>query len=90
MSIIKDHACPRFPRGVRLQWDAVRKRHMLLFPEGALVLNTTAVAVLELCNGKRTVDAIVAELNEQYQSVSVENDVYTLLTRIAERGLLIL
>ena len=63
---------------------------MLLFPEGALVLNTTAVAVLELCNGKRTVDAIVADLNEQYQSVSVENDVYTLLTRIAERGLLIL
>lgn len=89
MNIIEDHTRLRFARGVRMRWDDVRKRHMLLFPEGALVLNPTAAAVLELCDGKRTVGAIVTELEERYQGASVGNDVRNLLARIAERGLLI-
>lgn len=89
MSTIEDHTRPRFVRGVRLQWDDIRKRHMLLFPEGALVLNPTAAAVLELCDGKRTVSAIVTELEERYQGGSVGNDLRHLLSRIAERGLLV-
>lgn len=89
MSTIEDHTRPRFVRGVRLQWDDIRKRHMLLFPEGALVLNPTAAAVLELCDGKRTVSAIVTELEERYQGASVGNDLRHLLSRIAERGLLV-
>jgi coenzyme PQQ biosynthesis protein PqqD len=62
---------------------------MLLFPEGALVLNPTAAAVLELCDGNRTVSAIVTQLEERYQGASVGNDVRNLLSRIAERGLLL-
>lgn len=89
MSTIEDHTRPRFVRGVRLQWDDIRKRHMLLFPEGALALNPTAAAVLELCDGKRTVSAIVTELEERYQGASVGNDLRHLLSRIAERGLLV-
>ena len=87
--MIEKHFHPRFVRGVRLQWDDIRKRHMLLLPEGALVLNPTAAAVLELCDGKRTVDEIIAELEERYQGASVGNDVYKLLSRIAERGLFV-
>ena len=89
MSTIEDHTRPRFVRGVRLQWDDIRKRHMLLFPEGALALNPTAAEVLELCDGKRTVSAIVTELEERYQGASVGNDLRHLLSRIAERGLLV-
>jgi coenzyme PQQ biosynthesis protein PqqD len=89
VSTIEDYTRPRFVRGVRLQWDDIRKRHTLLFPEGALVLNPTAAAVLELCDGKRTVGAIVTELEERYQGASVANDVRNLLSRIAERGLLV-
>lgn len=88
MSIIEDRARPQLTRGVRLQWDNVRKQHMLLFPEGALVLNCTAAAVLELCDGERTVSAIVAELEERYLGASVSNDICNLLSRIAQRGLL--
>lgn len=88
MSSIENHTRPRFVRGVRLQRDDIRKRHMLLFPEGALVLNPTAAAVLELCDGKLTVGAIVTELEERYQGANVGNDVHNLLSRLAERGLL--
>lgn len=89
MGISEDCARPSFVRGVRLQWDDIRKRHMLLFPEGVLVLNPTAAAVLELCDGKRTVGAIVTELEQRYQGASVGNDVHKLLSRIAERGLIV-
>ena len=74
--------------GVRLFWDEVRQQHLLLFPEGMLVLNATAFRVLELCNGQQTVDEIVTFLAAQHESVKVKQDVYHLLSRIAQRGLL--
>ena len=37
------HDAPQLATGVRLHWDKVRERHVLLYPEGALVLNPTAV-----------------------------------------------
>jgi pyrroloquinoline quinone biosynthesis protein D len=53
---------PRLPSKVRVQWNAPRGQALLLYPEGALVLNPTAHAVLDLCDGRRTVAEIVAEL----------------------------
>lgn len=81
---------PRLSRGVRLRWDKVRQRQLLLFPEGAMVLNTTAAAVLELCDGERTTAAIASELESRYQGANITNDVLHLLSRLAERGLLVL
>lgn len=77
----------RLARGVRLFWDEVRQQHLLLFPEGMLVLNATAFKVLDLCNGQRTVDEMVTVLAAQHEA-KVEKDVYHLLSRIAQRGLL--
>lgn len=85
----KDSTRPRFVRGVRLRWDDVRKQYMLLFPEGVLALNSTAGVVLKLCDGKRTVCEIVAELEEQYPGANVADDVRRLISRISERGLLV-
>jgi pyrroloquinoline quinone biosynthesis protein D len=50
------------------------------------VLNETATAVLELCDGKRTVDEIAEELGARY-GTDVRDDVRKLLDAIAERGL---
>jgi pyrroloquinoline quinone biosynthesis protein D len=81
-------AKPRFPRGVRLRFDSVRERHVLLYPEGALTLNETAVAVLELCDGVRTIDEISTELGSRYEA-DVSADVLSLLRSIADRGFLV-
>lgn len=78
---------PRLASGVRLHRDTVRERDVLLYPEGALVLNETAVAVLELCDGSRTVDDIAEVLAARYQA-DVRDDVRALLQAIAERGLI--
>lgn len=80
---------PRLATGVRLQWDHVRDRHVLLYPEGALALNPTAADVLELCDGERTIEEIARELSARYEGAAVDDDVERLLAAIAERGLVI-
>ena len=80
---------PKLPEGVRLRWDGVRDRHVLLYPEGAISLNPTAVSVLELCDGVRTVDDIATELSAKYNGADIRTDVENLVEAIAARGLIV-
>jgi len=80
---------PELAAGVRLHWDKVRERHVLLYPEGALVLSPTAVEVLELCDGRRSIDEIAMDLSARYSGADVRGDVEELLAAIAERGLVV-
>ncbi|SEF26638.1 pyrroloquinoline quinone biosynthesis protein D [Amycolatopsis pretoriensis] len=75
---------PQLRRGVRLSFDHVRETHVLLFPEGVLVPNTTAAAVLELCDGVRTVTDITSALGTRFTGVR-ERDVLDVLARLGER-----
>ena len=78
---------PVLPNGFRLHWDHVRERHVLLFPEGAIGLNPTAVSVLELCDGKRTIEDIADELSKKYNGADIHADVEKLLIDLANRGM---
>jgi pyrroloquinoline quinone biosynthesis protein D len=78
---------PKLWRLARLEFDPVRQRHVLLYPEGAVLLNDTGAAILELCNGARSVGDIVAILNERYQA-DVEADVTEYLDTMAQRELI--
>jgi pyrroloquinoline quinone biosynthesis protein D len=79
---------PRLAPGARLGYDRVREKPILLYPEGAAVLNETAVSVLELCDGVRTLDDIAATLGEAY-AADVRADVERLLGSLADRGLVV-
>jgi pyrroloquinoline quinone biosynthesis protein D len=78
---------PALPNGFRLHWDEARERHVLLFPEGAVALSPSAVEVLELCDGKRTIEEIAAELSARHQGADVLADVENLLLALANRGM---
>jgi pyrroloquinoline quinone biosynthesis protein D len=81
---------PCLANGVRLGFDKVRDRPILLYPEGAVALNETAVTVLELCDGNRTIDDIAAALASQYvDSPDLRTDIEELIAAIAARGLVI-
>jgi len=75
---------PRLARQVRLQWDPVRKQHVLLEPEGVLVLNQTGAVILGLCDGERTVDEIVEELRGRYNRVAGD-EVRDFLSRLVAK-----
>ncbi len=78
---------PKLWRLARLDYDPVRQRPVLLYPEGAVLLNETGAAVLELVDGKRTVAEISAILGERYQA-DVSADVAEYLAGLAERELI--
>lgn len=78
---------PKLWRMTRLQFDPVRQRPVLLYPEGAVLLNDTGAAILELCNGSNTVEQIVSILTERYHA-DVSSDVTEYLALMAERELI--
>jgi pyrroloquinoline quinone biosynthesis protein D len=80
---------PRLVTGARLRYDEVREEHLLLIPEGAVKLNATAVEVLELCDGERSLDDIVAALSARYDGADLRDDVKELVDGLAQRGLVV-
>ena len=80
---------PRLVTGARLRYDDVREEHVLLIPEGVVRLNPTAAEVLELCDGERSLDAIVAALSERYGGADLRDDVLELVDAMTRKGLVV-
>jgi pyrroloquinoline quinone biosynthesis protein D len=78
---------PKLWRLARMEFDSVRQQHVLLYPEGAVLLNDTGAAILELCDGRRSVEAIAHILGERY-NCDVRADVTEYLSQLAERELI--
>ena len=78
---------PTLWRLARLDFDRVRQQHVLLYPEGTVLLNETGAAILELCDGRRSIAAIAEILGERYHC-DVVADVTEYLCRLADRELI--
>lgn len=78
---------PTLWRLARLDFDRVRGQHVLLYPEGAVMLNETGAAILQLCDGERSVAAIAKILGDRYQC-DVLGDVTAYLSQLAEKELI--
>jgi pyrroloquinoline quinone biosynthesis protein D len=85
--LLTPDSVPKLWRMTRLHFDPVRQRPVLLYPEGAVLLNDTGAAILELCNGNNTVEQIVSILTERYHA-DVSSDVTEYLSLMAERELI--
>ena len=84
---MKPDAVPALWKFARLDFDSVRNRPVLLYPEGAVLLNETGKAILELVDGRRTVGEIAGILNQRYHA-DVTADVSECLSHLAERELI--
>ncbi len=75
---------PRLATGCR--WaEATGTERMLLFPEGAIRLQGTGRAILERCDGQRTVQQIVEDLQKTYTGtdpVRIDHEVSTFLQQL--------
>jgi pyrroloquinoline quinone biosynthesis protein D len=80
---------PMLARHVRYRWDPLREEHQLILPEGMLVLNESAAAIVQLCDG-RTTDEMIAALNERCGDgeSKIASDVRELLTQLGRKRLL--
>lgn len=59
---------PVIPRGVRLHWDRVREKWVLLAPERAVALDPIGHAILTEIDGIRSFGAITADLAAKYNA----------------------
>ena len=85
---------PALWRLARVEYDDVRKRPVLLYPEGAVLLNDTGAAILKLVDGQRSVGDIARALSEQYNGTGsadpteILNDVTAYLSKLAAQELI--
>ena len=70
MQTDSDASRPRLAPHVQLKFDPARQQQVLLTPETVTLLNDTGAAILELCDGERTVTEILTELRRRYDHVA--------------------
>jgi len=78
----------RMPRHIKLRHDAERGRWIILAPERVFNPDETAVAVLRLCDGERTVGAIAEALSAEYKAPLdiITSDILAMLQDLADKG----
>ena len=84
MRIDSDADRPRLAPHVRLTFDQARREYALLTPETVTLLNDTGAAILELCDGERTVGEILTELRDRYNRVA-DDEVRLFLARLVAK-----
>jgi pyrroloquinoline quinone biosynthesis protein D len=88
--MIAGGARPRLAPRARLHFDRHAGEWLLVYPERALALNETALAIVRLLDGAHTVDAIVRRLagDSGLTSAQIDGDVRAFLDRLIDRRLL--
>jgi pyrroloquinoline quinone biosynthesis protein D len=92
MSLVDLNCRPALASHVRMKIDTISGDPVLLFPEGVLILNSTAQEVVGLCDGKATGNEIITELAAQYEidEATLHADVVECLSDLLQKNLLVL
>ncbi|PKO84687.1 MAG: pyrroloquinoline quinone biosynthesis peptide chaperone PqqD [Betaproteobacteria bacterium HGW-Betaproteobacteria-11] len=69
----------------RLQWEKTQQAWVLLYPEGMVKLNGSAGEILCRCDGSRSIDGLVAELEAAFAATGLRNDVVAFLDHAAQQ-----
>jgi pyrroloquinoline quinone biosynthesis protein D len=77
---------PKLSRRFRLQYEDAQQRWVLLYPEGMVQLNPSAAEILKRCDGERTLENIVSELETTFNAKDLEPEVRNLLEEGQRRG----
>jgi pyrroloquinoline quinone biosynthesis protein D len=87
---VSEASRPVLPRHARLKFDETRQRWVILAPERVLAPDETAVEVLQLCDGSRSVEAMIDQLAEKYTAdrAAIATDVIAMLQDLADKGFL--
>ena len=85
MSELGEGSRPAIAPGMRLQWEEAQQAHVLLYPEGMVKLNGSAGAIMSRCDGVRTVNDIVADLERSFGASNLAKDVHAFMTMALER-----
>jgi len=75
MNALAASTCPRIGAGFRLQWEPAQGCHVLLYPEGMVKLNGSAGEIMVRCDGERSIETIVGELETAFNASGLAPEV---------------
>ncbi|NOR68795.1 MAG: pyrroloquinoline quinone biosynthesis peptide chaperone PqqD [Methylomarinum sp.] len=70
----------------RLQWEEAQQKDVILYPEGMVELNQSSAEILKLCDGSRTLDQLVTDLEEKFSTSGLKNDISSFLEVALQNG----
>lgn len=70
----------------RLQWEEAQQKYVILYPEGMVELNVPAAEILKLCDGSRTLEGIVEELERMFDTTGLRDDIVELAQAALDNG----
>jgi pyrroloquinoline quinone biosynthesis protein D len=70
----------------RLQWEEVQQAWVLLYPEGMVKLNGSAGEIIKRLDGKKNVTALIAELEKDFETTGLQQDVLSFLDIAKQQG----
>ena len=87
---VSEASRPILARHAKLKFDETRQVWVILAPERVLAPDETAVEVLSLCDGARSVADIVDQLATKYAAPreAILSDVIAMLQDLADKGFL--
>ena len=83
-------SAPALPKHIKMRHDAGRGRWILLAPERVFEPDDTAVEILKLCDGERTVHDIALQLAKDYNApiTEIQGDIVQMVQDLADKGVL--
>jgi pyrroloquinoline quinone biosynthesis protein D len=87
---VTEAAIPAFAAGVKFRFDQVRDAWIVLAPERLFLPDESAIAILQLIDGTRSLGAIVDELASRFDAPRelIAVDVEAMLKDLADKGVL--
>lgn len=70
----------------RLQWEEAQQKDVILYPEGMVELNQSSAEILKLCDGTRTIEQIVADLEQKFSTTGLKDDINQFLDAALHHG----
>jgi coenzyme PQQ biosynthesis protein PqqD len=70
----------------RLQWEEAQQKYVILYPEGMVELNQSSAEILKCCDGTRKLDQIVTDLEQQFATTGLSNDITAFLEVALKNG----
>ena len=90
--VLDEDAVLKLPRHAKLRFDKARDKWIILAPERVFELDDIAHQVVSLCDGQRSLAAVVDTLAEKFQAPRevIAKDVTEMLQGLADKGFVVI
>ena len=77
---------PEIAPTFRFQWEEAQNCYVILYPEGMVKLSQSAGEILKRCDGEKSVEHIITDLQTAFDEDDLKNDVINFLQQAKENG----